>query len=89
MKRPTRRQRFLLHRAGKPIPHTRAEAAEAVVGVLDDDAATRGFVSRKSEEVHTLRLVIDEQARQLAELRRLVKMQRIHIARLRAGDDID
>lgn len=76
MKRPTKHQRKVLREAGLSIPVSRAEAklaAQAVEGPAREGA---------------LRVVIQEQRKQIDELRTLVRYQRIEIARLRAGEDI-
>lgn len=40
-------------------------------------------------QLHTAHMVIAEQRRQIDELKRLVRYQQLHIARLRAGDEVE
>jgi uncharacterized coiled-coil protein SlyX len=89
MRRPSKTQRALFQNAGIQLPATRAEASAMAPAILRDmTAKARGFRDAAHESASTLEIVIAEQRAQIAELRKLVKYQRIHIARLQAGEDV-
>lgn len=81
MRRPTKFQRGLIESNGLNVPESRAAA-----GVL-----TRMIMNHrddKPDSVLALEIVIREQREQIRELHRLVRYQKLHIAKIQAGEDV-
>lgn len=83
MRKPTNAQRIFLKSHGEDVPASRIEAGELVHDILNKIGS-----SSQVATVATLQVIIAEQRDQIRDLQRLVRYQKLHIAKILAGEDV-